>query len=255
MSDTSTIWFVGAGPGDPELITVRGMRLLEGADVVVYAGSLVNVSVVQKYCRDGIELYNSATMTLEEITGIMVEAARRGRRVVRLHTGDTALYSAIGEQIEALEAERVPTAVVPGVTSAFAAAASLKRELTLPGGTQTVILTRRAGRTPVPESESISRLASHNSTICLFLSVGMMDEVVAELIEGGYREDTPVAVVYRASWEDERIIIGILSDIAARVEKAEIERQAMIIVGDAVAGALPERSKLYDPDFSHGHRG
>lgn len=249
----STVYFVGAGPGDPELVTVKGMRLLMRADVVVYAGSLVRETVMEEFCREGVETRNSASMTLDEMVEVMVSSARAGKRVVRLHTGDPTLYSAIGEQIEALDAEGVPVQVVPGVSSAFASAAALKKELTVPGGTQTVIFTRAAGRTPVPDSESLPALAAHGATLCIFLSVGMMEKVVTELT-GAYGADAPVAVVYRATWEDEVRLAGTLADIAGKVEAAGISRQAMIIVGPALAGPGEKKSRLYDGGFSHGYR-
>lgn len=250
---TSTVYFVGSGPGDPELITVKGMKLLSGADVVVFAGSLVTERVLE-YCKSGAEVHNSASMHLEEITSIMVDGAKAGKKVVRLHTGDPSLYGALREQTEALDKEGVPYAIVPGVSSAFASAAAIRKELTLPGVTQTVIFTRREGRTPVPESESLSKLSTHGATICIFLSVSMIDDVVKELLEGGYPKDTPVAVVYRASWEDERSVSGDLGDIAAKVKEAGMTRQSMIIVGRAIGDKIEEASRLYDKDFKHGYR-
>lgn len=250
---TSTVYFVGSGPGDPELITVKGMKLLSGADVVVFAGSLVTERVLE-YCKSGAEVHNSASMHLEEITSVMIDGAKAGKKVVRLHTGDPSLYGALREQTEALEREGVPYAIVPGVSSAFASAAAIRKELTLPGVTQTVIFTRREGRTPVPESESLSKLASHRATICIFLSVSMIDDVVKELLEGGYPKDTPVAVVYRASWEDERSVSGDLGDIAGKVKEAGITRQSMIIVGRAIGDKIEEASRLYDKGFKHGYR-
>lgn len=247
------VFFVGTGPGDPELITVKGMRLLKEADLVIYAGSLVREKVLE-YCEKGPVIRNSASMSLEEITSMMVDAARSGKKVVRLHTGDPSLYGALREQADILEKEGIDYGIVPGVSSAFASAAALKRELTLPGVTQTVIFTRVEGRTPVPPGERLSKLASHGATICVFLSVGMMDEVVKELAAGGYPSDTPVAVVYRASWEDELVVKGTLADIAAKVREAGISRQAMIIVGRALGDNPGENSRLYDASFSHGFR-
>lgn len=250
----STVSFVGSGPGDPELITVKGMRLLEEADVVVYAGSLVKEKVL-KYCRDGIEIHNSASMHLGEIMSVMVGAARAGKSVVRLHTGDPSLYGALREQTDVLDAEGVPYEVVPGVSSAFASAAALKRELTMPGVTQTVIFTRLEGRTPVPESERLSALAAHNATVCVFLSASMIDRVVEELRKG-YPPVTPAAVVYRATWEDEKKVTGTLEDIASKVKAEGISRHALIIVGRAIGGteASGKTSLLYDRDFKHGYR-
>jgi len=247
-----TTYFVGAGPGDPELITVKGMKLLQEADVVVYAGSLVQRAVL-KYCRPDIEARDSASMNLDEIIKVMVDVARAGRRCVRLHTGDPALYGALREQTTALEAAGVPYEIVPGVSSAFASAAALKRELTVPGGTQTVIFTRLAGRTPVPESEGLASLASHNATICVFLSAASIDEVVAGL-SVGYAPDTPAAVVYKVTWEDERIITGTLADISGKVKEAGITRHALIIAGAAIGPDPGAASKLYDKAFGHGYR-
>lgn len=248
-----TVYFVGAGPGDPDLVTVKGARLLEGADVVVYAGSLVSETVIKRFCQGGVTALSSASMTLEEVIGVMAEGVRAGKAVVRLHTGDPSLYGAIGEQIEALAKLGIEPVVVPGVSSAFAAAASLKTELTTPGGTQTVIFTRVAGKTPVPDSEALAGLAAHGATLCIFLSVGMMDKVT-EGLSAGYEPGTPVAVVYRATWEDELVVRGTLADIAGKVKEAGIDSHAMIIVGPALAGVLDKRSMLYDPDFSHGFR-
>lgn len=251
--DTATkVFFVGTGPGDPELITVKGMNLLKDADLVIYAGSLVREKVLG-YCEKDPVIKNSASMSLDEITSLMVEAARQGKKVVRLHTGDPSLYGALREQADVLEKEGVAYQIVPGVSSAFASAAALKRELTLPGITQTVIFTRVEGRTPVPAEEKLSKLAAHGATICIFLSIAMIDEVVKELAEG-YAPSTPVAVVYRASWEDETVVKGTLADIAEKVNEAGIKRQAMIIVGNAIGDSPGENSKLYDPGFSHGYR-
>ncbi|OGP14364.1 MAG: precorrin-4 C(11)-methyltransferase [Deltaproteobacteria bacterium GWA2_54_12] len=253
IKDTAVkVFFVGTGPGDPELITVKGMNLLKTADLVIYAGSLVREKVLG-YCEKGPEIRNSASMSLDEITSLMVEAARQGKKVVRLHTGDPSLYGALREQADVLEKEGVAYQIVPGVSSAFASAAALKRELTLPGVTQTVIFTRVEGRTPVPAEERLSKLAAHGATICIFLSIAMIDEVVKELAEG-YPLDTPVAVVYRASWEDETVVKGTLADIARKVKEAGIKRQAMIIVGNAIGDSPGENSKLYDAGFSHGYR-
>ncbi|MCG8401067.1 MAG: precorrin-4 C(11)-methyltransferase [Firmicutes bacterium] len=247
------IYFVGAGPGDPELITVKGARILSRVQVVVYAGSLVNKELLDM-CAPGTVIYNSAGMTLEEITDTMTEAHRAGKEVVRLHTGDPSLYGAIQEQMDILDRLSVPYTVIPGVSSFLAAAAAIPHELTLPGITQTVILTRMEGRTPMPERESIASLASHRATMCIFLSVHMLDKLTGALTDGGYPAETPAAVVEKASWPDERVITGTLADIAGKVHEAGIRRAAMIIVGDALkAGYRP--SCLYDPGFTHGFRG
>lgn len=251
----SPVSFVGAGPGDPELITVKGRRLLGRADIVVYTGSLINEGVL-KYCRRGAKLYNSASMDISEISSIVVGGARAGKNVVRLHTGDPSLYSAIGEQTGVLDKEGVPYEVIPGVSSAFAAAAALKKELTVPEATQTVIFTRLQGRTRVPKAEGLKRLASHNATICVFLSAGMIEKVVRELRGGGYPASTPAAVVYRASWGDEVKITGSLKDIGRKVRAEGITRHAVIIAGRAVGEKAQEgaRSKLYDRCFTHAFR-
>ena len=245
------VYFVGAGPGDPELITVKGRRLLEEADLVLYTGSLVQKSALD-FCRDSAVVKSSASMDLTEIVALMLESVRAGKRVVRLHTGDPSLYGALREQTAALDSEGVAYSVVPGVSSAFASAAVLGKELTAPGITQTVIFTRIEGRTPVPEAERLSELAGHGATICIFLSASMMGSVAAEL-GAAYPGDTPVAVVYRATWPDELIITGTLDDIVDKVSRAGITRHAMIIVGRAIgSGAeLGEASKLYDAAFSH----
>ena len=256
MSDSKVV-FVGAGPGDPDLITVKGQKLLAQADVVVYAGSLVNPALL-----DGLKptahCHDSAALTLEDAIAIMVPAAKAGQNVVRLHTGDPSLYGAIQEQIEALHAHGVASEVVPGVTAAFAAAASLGQELTLPEVSQTVILTRIEGRTPVPEKEQLAKIAALGATTCLYLSVGMMEKVVEQLLAGGaYTAQTPVAVVSRATWPDERTVEGTLADIAGKVSAAGLTRQALIIVGEALAArgqGVPEKSKLYDAKFAHGFR-
>lgn len=249
---TEKIWFVGAGPGDPELLTLKGRRLLDGAELVVYAGSLVNPALLA-----GIraECHDSAGLTLAEIMALMIPACRAGKQVVRLHTGDPAMYGAVREQMQWLARERIACEVVPGVSSAFAAAAAVQAELTVPEMTQTVILTRQEGRTPVPERESLQRLAAIGASMCIFLSVGLMDSVVADLLAGGvYTHATPVAVVARASWPDERILRGTLGDIAEKVAAAGISKTAMILVGPAL-GSAETASRLYAADFSHGCRG
>jgi precorrin-4/cobalt-precorrin-4 C11-methyltransferase len=243
--------FLGAGPGDPELITLKGRRLLDEADVIVYAGSLVNPALL-----DGVkaEMHDSAGMTLDEVLAVLTAAWQAGKKAVRLHTGDPALYGAIREQMQRLEQEGILYEVVPGVSSAFAAAAALKAELTVPEITQTVIFTRIGGRTPVPEAESLRKLAAIRASLCIFLSVGMIEQVAAELIAGGYPPDTPAAVVEKASWPDERIIRGALTDIAAKVQEAGIRKTAMILAGAALSEEPSAASRLYDAKFSHGCR-
>ena len=248
--------FIGAGPGDPDLITVKGKKELDLADVVVYAGSLVNRNLLADL-KEGVECHDSASLTLDETIDIMVPAAQAGKKVVRLHTGDPSLYGAIQEQMAALREQNVDYEVIPGVTAAFAAAASIRQELTLPGVSQTVILTRIEGRTPVPEREKLSKIAAIGATTCLYLSVGMMEKVVAELLAGAFKPETPVAVVSRASWVDEMIVEGTLADIAEKVGAAGLTRQALIIVGESLAArtaGVKEKSKLYDASFAHGYR-
>ena len=246
------IYFVGAGPGDPELITVRGRRLLAEAATVIYAGSLVNPELLS-VCRPDAAVYDSAGMTLPEIVAVMVAAHRDGKEVVRLHTGDPALYGAIQEQMEALEREGVPFGVVPGVSSFLAAAAAAGRELTSPGVSQTVIVTRLAGRTPVPETENLQALAATGATLVILLSVQRIDQVIQELGAGGLAPDTPVVVVERATWPEERVVRATLADVAGRVQSLGIGRTAVIMVGRALAGeTIP--SRLYAADFSHGYR-
>ncbi|WP_298036397.1 precorrin-4 C(11)-methyltransferase [uncultured Desulfuromonas sp.] len=249
--------FVGAGPGDPELITVKGLKTLQRADLVVYAGSLVNRALLSEL-KAGAEAHDSAPLNLDEVLSLMAEGVAAGKRVVRLHTGDPSVYGAIQEQMEALDGLGISYEVVPGVTAAFAAAASLKQELTLPGVSQTVVLTRIEGRTPVPEKERLCRIAALGATTCLYLSVDKLERVVEEFLAGGmFTAKTPAAVVSRASWEDERVVEGTLGDIAGKVAGAGIVRQALIIVGEVLSartGGVPEKSKLYDPDFCHGFR-
>lgn len=250
------IHFIGAGPGDAELITVKGARLLREADVVVYAGSLVDRELVRTHAPDA-QVWDSAGMTLDETTRVLAGAVADGKRAVRLHTGDPAIYGAIQEQMAELDRLGIDYAVVPGVSSAFAAAAALKQELTLPEVTQTVILTRLAGRTPVPERERLARIAEIGATMVIYLSVGMIDQVVAELLQGAYTRETPVAVVAKATWPDEEILRGTLEDISGKVTEAGINKQALIIVGDVLSArerGLAALSKLYDKEFSHGCR-
>ena len=245
------ILFVGAGPGDPELITLRGARALAEADIVVFAGSLVHRALLG-HCHESAVIHDSAGLDLPAIIDILSRGYEEGLKVVRLHTGDPALYGAIAEQMEELDERAIPYAIVPGVSSFAASAAALQVELTLPEVSQTVILTRRAGRTPVPEGQDLASLAAHRATLCIFLSVGQLDRVVADL-RFHYPARTPAAVVANASWPEQRIVRGTLEDIAAKVDEAGIEKTAMIVVGDVL---LPKgtRSKLYDPTFSHGYR-
>lgn len=247
-----TVHFVGAGPGDPELITVKGQRLIAAADTIIYAGSLVNPALLD-LAKPGAEIMNSAAMTLGEVIVAIEKAAGEGRSVVRLHTGDPSIYGAIREQMDALDARGISYDVIPGVSSFLAAAAALNCEYTLPEVSQTVIVTRLEGRTPVPEREKLAQLAAHQATMCIFLSVHMLDGVVAELTAGGYPTDTPIAVVQKASWPDEKIYRGTLATIAATVADAGVDRTAMIVVGRCLDGEYA-LSKLYSPEFGHMFR-
>lgn len=247
------IYFVGAGPGDPELITLKGRKVLDSADVVIYAGSLVNPELLR-----GIkaEIYSSATMTLDEVIEVMKDSVESGKTTVRLHTGDTAFYSAISEQIERLRALKLGYEVIPGVSSAMAGAAVLGQELTIPEISQTVIFTRLEGRTPVPETERLGELARHRATMVIFLSVGMIGKVRDELLQG-YREDTPVAIIEKASWPGQRVIRGILKDCVELVKDAGIKKTALIYVGESLRASgesLGKESKLYHKDFTHEYR-
>lgn len=249
------VHIVGAGPGDPELITVKGQKLLSTADVVIYAGSLVNEELL-KICKPDAEIYNSASMMLEEILHVIMLAERAGKMTVRLHTGDPSLYGAIREQMDALTARGIDFDITPGVSSFLAAAASLKQEYTLPGVSQTVIITRRGGRTPVPDNESLKKLAQHQTTLCIFLSVNLLAEVKQDLLSAGFKSSTPVAVVYKASWPgEEKIIRGRLDNIVKLVQEANIDRTAMIVVGQCLAAKSDyQKSNLYSPAFGHMFR-
>jgi precorrin-4/cobalt-precorrin-4 C11-methyltransferase len=256
MDAHNPVIFLGAGPGDPELITIKGQRALKQADLVLYAGSLVSPGIL-RWVGPAAELVDTAGLNLGEILDRIIAGHRKGKKVVRLHSGDPALYGAIQEQLEGLEREGIPCIVIPGVTAAFAAAAALAQELTLPEVTQTVIFTRAAGRTPVPAPEALPELARHGATLVIYLSIKLIDQVVAELTPA-YGPETPVVVAYRVSWPDQRLIRGTLATIADLVRESGIERQALILVGPALAireGGLKARSRLYDQGFSHGFRG
>ena len=246
------VYIVGAGPGDPELITVKGQRCLSEADVVIYAGSLVNPQLLD-YCKEGAAIYNSASMTLDDVVAVIAEAEQKGQMTVRLHTGDPSVYGAIQEQMDAFSKKGIEFDVIPGVSSCFATAAALKQEYTLPGISQTVIITRNEGRTPVPEREKLRSLAQHQSTMCIYLSITMLDKVVAELIAGGYRPETPIAIVQRASWPEQKIVRGTLATIVKDIEDEHIDRTAMIVVSNCLEADY-ELSRLYAPEFSHMFR-
>ncbi len=250
------VLFVGAGPGDPELITVKGQDALRQADLVIYAGSLVPEELL-KWTGPGTAAMSSASMHLEEIIDIISEAVADGQKVVRLHTGDPSLYGAVFEQMAELQKRSIPYKVIPGVTAAFAAAAAMGVEFTLPEISQTLILTRMAGRTPVPEKENLASLAAHQTSMAIYLSISMIDEVAAILAEA-YGKEAACAVVYRASQPDEKIITTKLSDLAESVKKENITRQALIMVGKVLEYSHDDKvaaSKLYDKKFTHGHRG
>lgn len=247
-----TVYFIGAGPGAVDLITVRGAELIKSSDCIIYAGSLVNKAL---FSECSVPVHDSAALHLKEIVELMVKTCRQGKTVARVHTGDPSLYGAVKEQIVELDRHRVPWEIVPGVTSAFGAAAALGVELTLPEVTQTVIITRRGGRTPVPESESLRLLGSHGATMMIFLSVSMIESVVSELKEGGYRDNTPVSIVMKATWPDQKIVRGTLADIAEKVRQEGITKTALICVGSVFGDdAFKTPSKLYDEGFSHGLR-
>ncbi|MBR0518123.1 MAG: precorrin-4 C(11)-methyltransferase [Firmicutes bacterium] len=242
------IHFVGAGCGAPDLITVRGARLLSEADVVIYAGSLVNPRLLE-YCKEGCEIHDSAYMTLEQVIDVMKKAESEGKTTVRLHTGDPSIYGAIREQFDALDPLGISYDVCPGVSAFSGAAASLKAEYTLPNVSQTVMITRMEGRTPVPDKEKIRSLAQHQTTMCLFLSTGLLEGLQTELIAGWFSPDTPAAIVYKASWPEEKIVRCRLSEIAQKATENNITKTALIVVGYFL-GDTYDRSKLYDPGFT-----
>jgi len=243
------IHFVGAGPGAVDLITVRGQKFLEQADVVIYAGSLVNPELL-KSTKEGCRIYNSAKMTLEEVLDIMTDAEKEKKMTVRLHTGDPCLYGAIREQMDQLDRLGIAYDSCPGVSSFCGAAAALDLEYTLPEVSQSVVITRMEGRTPVPEKEKVASFASHGATMVLFLSIGLLDKLEKQLMEGGYKADTPAAIVYKATWPEEETHICTVSTLARTAREHQITKTALIIVGDVVTHHRYERSKLYDPEFT-----
>ena len=243
------IHFVGAGSGAPDLITIRGKKFLEEADVIIYAGSLVNPQLLD-YAKEGCQIYNSAKMTLEEVLDVMREAEKAEKMTVRLHTGDPCLYGAIREQMDVLDEEGVSYDYCPGVSSFCGAASALNLEYTLPEVSQSVIITRMAGRTPVPEKESIESFAAHQATMVVFLSTGLLEELSKRLIEGGYSKDTPAAIVYKATREDEKSFVCTVGTLAQTAKENQITKTALMIIGEAVAHSNYERSKLYDPGFT-----
>ncbi len=242
------VHFVGAGPGAPDLITLRGKELLEQADQVIYAGSLVN-PVLLGFCHENCRIYNSAELTLEEVIDLIEKAEKNGETTVRLHTGDPCLYGAIREQMDELKPRGIDYDITPGVSSFCGAAAAAEAEYTLPGISQTVIITRMAGRTPVPERESMVSLAQHGATMVVFLSSGLLPKVQEALLEGAYTEKTPCALVYKATWPEQRVLYTRLGTLAEKAAEAGISKTALVLVGDFL-GEGYERSKLYDPEFT-----
>ena len=247
------IHFVGAGPGAVDLITVRGARLIREADVIIYAGSLVNPDILQD-AKPEARIFNSAYMTLDEVMNVMTEADAQGQNVVRLHTGEPSIYGAVREQMDLLDEKGIAYASCPGVSACFGAAADLNLEFTLPGVSQTLIITRLAGRTPVPEAEQLKSLAAHKTSMAIYLSSGMLGQVSSELIAGGLSPDTPAALVYKATWPEEKKIICTLDTLERTAQEHEIRSTAVVLVGDAVRHSGYERSRLYDPSFTTGFR-
>ncbi|MCU6724151.1 Cobalt-precorrin-4 C(11)-methyltransferase [uncultured Clostridium sp.] len=243
------IHFVGAGSGAPDLITLRGKTFLEQADVIIYAGSLVNPQLLD-YAKEGCEIYNSAKMTLEEVLDVMFVAEKDGKMTVRLHTGDPCLYGAIREQMDVLDEKGIEYDYTPGVSSFCGAASALNLEYTLPDVSQTVIITRMAGRTPVPEKEEIAKLASHGATMVVFLSTGLLEQLSQRLIAGGYAADTPAAIVYKATWEDEKAFVCTVGTLAETAARNHITKTALMIIGDVVTHSHYNRSELYNPAFT-----
>jgi precorrin-4/cobalt-precorrin-4 C11-methyltransferase len=249
----SKVVFIGAGPGDPELITLKGKKWLEQADVVIYAGSLLNPEYL-KYCKKDAELYDSAKMSLPEVQKVMAQAVKAGKLVARVHDGDPSFYGAIQEQMSFLDKEKIEYFRIPGVSCLQGGAGALNRELTLPNISQTVIITRPEGRTPVPKAESIVELAKHQATMVIFLGTSHIARVVQELQKGGYPKDTPAQVVYKATWPEQKIVKGTLSDIVEKAKAAGITETALIFVGKVLDPKTYNLSKLYDPAFTTGFR-
>lgn len=248
----SDVFFVGCGPGDPELITVKAKKLIQKADIIVYSGSLIPKSIL-KFSKKG-KLYDAAKLVREEIFDLLYKNAKKDRLVIRLHDGDPSIYGAIKEQIDSLEKKGINSIVVPGITAFLASAAALGTQLTLPGVTQTIIVTRVESRTKVPKREKISELAKHKATLIFYLSIHLLSKLVKDSILGGYKKSTPVAVVYRATWDDQKIIKGTLNDIEKKIKKEKITRTAIVIISDVINPKSYEYSKLYDKEFSHGYR-
>ncbi len=244
--------FIGGGPGDPELLTIKAYNVIKAADIIIYAGSLVNKEILN-CSKKTVSIYNSASMNLPEIIDLMEKETKKGLTVARIHTGDPSIYGAIGEQIRELKNRKISFEIIPGVSSLFATSAALEAELTLPEISQTVIITRPEGRTPKPEKEHISSLARHQATMCIFLGVHMIQDVVKDLLEY-YPPHTPVGVVKKASWKDEYVVRGNLDNIAQKIEEAGITKTALIVVGKVLDPGDFKASKLYDADFTHEYR-
>ena len=254
MTQENTVYFVGSGPGDPELMTIKAKRLLENADIVIYSGSLLNPEILN-FAKKGASLYDAAKLDRNEIYEILRDSAKNGKLAIRFHDGDPAIFSTIREQIDKLEKDEINCKVIPGITSLLGAAASMNLELTLPGITQTIIISRAEFRTAVPDREKISELAKHGATMAFYLSVHLLDRVIEELLKGGvYDGETPVAIVYKATWEEEKIIKGTIATISKKVKEARIVKTALIIVGDVISPKKYEFSKVYDSQFTHGFR-
>ena len=241
--------FVGAGTGAVDLITVRGKRLLEEADVIIYAGSLVNQELLQ-YAAKECEIHNSAYMTLEQVIDVIKNAEKRGLNTVRLHTGDPSIYGAIREQMDILDELGIEYATCPGVSACFGAAASLNLEYTLPDVSQSLIITRMEGKTSVPKEEAIEKFAAHKSTMAIYLSTGLLEELVNKLISGGYKESTPAAIVYKATWPEEKTFVCTVGTLVKTATENEIKKTAIILVGDVIAHSNYKKSRLYAADFS-----
>lgn len=247
------VYFVGAGTGAADLITVRGMRLLERADVIIYAGSLVNPELLQ-YAKEGCEIHNSAYLTLEEVVSLMERAEKEGRLTVRLHTGDPSVYGAVREQMDELDQRHISYESCPGVSACFGAAASLNLEYTLPGVSQSLIITRMEGRTAVPAGEQIESLAAHRASMAIYLSAGMLESLAHRLIKGGYPPETPAALAYKVTWPEEEVYLCTVETLAVTAEAHGITKTALVLVGDAICHQNYQKSRLYAADFSTGFR-
>lgn len=243
------VHFVGAGPGAADLITLRGKRLLENADIVIYAGSLVNKELLD-YCKSDAVIHNSAYMTLDEVMEVCIEADKNQKDLVRLHTGDQSVYGAVREQMDILDEYGIKYDSCPGVSACFGAAASMNLEYTLPGVSQSLIITRMEGKTPVPTKESIESFAAHGATMAIYLSTGMLTELADRLVKGGYSESTPAAIVYKATWPEEKVLIGTIASLSEMAKANNITKTALILVGESISTSSYGKSRLYAADFS-----